>query len=350
MKPIPLVRVSSVLPSILSLQRVGAPVHRYLRQAKIPEQVLESTELSIPLHTVFNFYRISAHAEGLESLGLAFTSSYHISNLGVVGKILGQALTLYDALCQLCSISKKVSTGQTYWIVEQARQILFCERFDKLPSSCDAGVYGATHYAFALMLNYIRKFLGADWEPPDVYVATPPFRHFRQEFQLEATRIHFNHPHLAICVPRKLMALEPSAKRLPLLQFDNLDVWRESTPKQDFVGSLEQTLATLFLDGYPSIELTAEAVDLSVRTLQRNLSKQGLSYSRLVDRVRYQQAVSFMQNQDIPLIEVAYSLGYSDPANFSHAFKRWTGVAPRQYRQLNASHPHGGGDSHQPVS
>ncbi|MEB3288939.1 MAG: helix-turn-helix domain-containing protein [Leptolyngbya sp.] len=332
MKPISLIRISAVLPPILSLQRAGAPVHRYLRQANIPELVLEHPEVSVPLAAMVNFYHGAARAEGLESLGLAFTDSYHVFNLGLVGKILGQSITLYDALRQLCFISKKVTSGQTYWLIEQAHQVCFCERFDNPSTLFEGGLSGATHYAFALMLNYIRRFLGDDWQPTEVYIATPPFKQFRQEFRLETTRIHYNHSHIAICIPRHRLATSVApALPLPSLSSERIDTWEATAPKQDFVGTLEQTLTTLLLDSYPTIEVTADVVGISIRTLQRNLSQQGLTYSRLMDRVRYQKALSLMQDADIPLIEVAYALGFSDPANFSHAFKRWTGVSPRQF-------------------
>jgi AraC-like DNA-binding protein len=57
----------------------------------------------------------------------------------------------------------------------------------------------------------------------------------------------------------------------------------------------------------------------------------------LTDKVRYQQAVALMQDQDMPFIAIAYALDFSDPANFSHAFKRWTGETPRHFRKHHAS-------------
>lgn len=112
-----------------------------------------------------------------------------------------------------------------------------------------------------------------------------------------------------------------------------MQAWEQTAPKQDFAGTLEQLLSTLLLDGYPTINLAAEVVGVSTRTLQRTLSQQGLSYSRVMDKVRYEAATSLLQDTTMPLIEIAYSLGFKHPSNFSHSFRRWAGMSPLQFRK-----------------
>jgi len=87
-------------------------------------------------------------------------------------------------------------------------------------------------------------------------------------------------------------------------------------------------------DGYPSVDLAAAAAGMSRRTLQRRLTEHGLNYSRLVEQVRFETAVNLLKNPRIKLIEIGAELGYTDPANFTHAFKRWAGVSPRKFRDL----------------
>jgi hypothetical protein len=55
MKPIPLVRISAILPIILSLQKSGAPIYKYFRQTNSPDQGLDDYELPIPLATAIDF-------------------------------------------------------------------------------------------------------------------------------------------------------------------------------------------------------------------------------------------------------------------------------------------------------
>ena len=71
----------------------------------------------------------------------------------------------------------------------------------------------------------------------------------------------------------------------------------------------------------------------SIRTLQRRLAEDGLTYSQLISRLRYQQAIHWLVNSDLKIIEIAAELGYQDAAHFTRAFKRWTGVSPQTFRR-----------------
>jgi len=100
----------------------------------------------------------------------------------------------------------------------------------------------------------------------------------------------------------------------------------------DLTASLRRML-TQGTGGQLSIEDAAGSLGLAVRTLQRRLAGVGLSYSVVRDRVRLEEACRMIVSSDARLIDVAYQLGFSDPAHFSRAFQGWTGMAPRQFRQ-----------------
>ena len=71
---------------------------------------------------------------------------------------------------------------------------------------------------------------------------------------------------------------------------------------------------------------------MSVRSLQRRLAEEGLTFSQLVDEVRLEMAVPQLRDRGIRITDVAFGLGYSNPAHFTRAFRRWAGVAPSEYR------------------
>jgi AraC-like DNA-binding protein len=84
---------------------------------------------------------------------------------------------------------------------------------------------------------------------------------------------------------------------------------------------------------HPTRERIAKRLNMSARTLQRRLNDWGVTFEELIDEYRRDRALRLLARPDHTVLEIAYSLGYSDPAHFTRAFKRWTGGSPRSYRQ-----------------
>lgn len=85
----------------------------------------------------------------------------------------------------------------------------------------------------------------------------------------------------------------------------------------------------------PSQETMASWLHVSARTLKRRLQDEAVSYRELQEQELHQRARQMLGNPALAVSEVAYRLGYNDVANFSRAFKRWTGLTPSQYRSGN---------------
>src|SRR5262249_4051180 len=101
---------------------------------------------------------------------------------------------------------------------------------------------------------------------------------------------------------------------------------------------VQQIIATLLLrDGHPDLHSVATILGLGVRTLQRRLSEERLTYACVVARARFNLAQRLLDDPAYKIIEVALDLGYSDQAHFDRAFVRWTGLTPREFRQRRAT-------------
>jgi AraC-like DNA-binding protein len=85
----------------------------------------------------------------------------------------------------------------------------------------------------------------------------------------------------------------------------------------------------------PSIEQTAEHLELNVRTMQRRLKQEGLTFQQLTDTIRKDLAIDVLRKQKGKIEEVAHFLGYSEASVFRRAFKRWTGLTPSVFLQQN---------------
>ena len=72
---------------------------------------------------------------------------------------------------------------------------------------------------------------------------------------------------------------------------------------------------------------------MTARTLQRRLAEEDTSFARLGDEVRRAFAEKYLAEDRLPIAEVAYLTGFGDPSNFHRAFRRWTGLTPREFRE-----------------
>lgn len=87
----------------------------------------------------------------------------------------------------------------------------------------------------------------------------------------------------------------------------------------------------------PDIKSVAASLNVAPRSLRRHLENEGTSFRELLDEVRETLAEEMLRTGRIKLSEIALRLGYAEPASFTHAFKRWKGVSPAQYRQQQDS-------------
>ena len=107
----------------------------------------------------------------------------------------------------------------------------------------------------------------------------------------------------------------------------------DALEENDVVKVIRDAIMQRIAQGPPHIEEIAASFPLKARTLQRRLAEAGTTYRRIVDEVRFEAACRLLEDPGLPLAEIASALGYSDPANFTRAFTRWTGTTPRAYRQ-----------------
>ncbi|MEM6344991.1 MAG: helix-turn-helix transcriptional regulator [Bacteroidota bacterium] len=80
------------------------------------------------------------------------------------------------------------------------------------------------------------------------------------------------------------------------------------------------------------IEVVADDLSMSVRSLQMKLKEEGTSYQKLLNRIREQLAIAFLQEKKYSKSEIADLLGFSEISVFSRTFKKWTGQSPSEFQ------------------
>lgn len=127
-----------------------------------------------------------------------------------------------------------------------------------------------------------------------------------------------------------LVQADPSALRLARAQCEReLDAL-------GYEGALTARVRAASVDAsgaFRTIDDAASALGVSTRTLKRRLADDGTTFSAVVDEQRRERAVRLLRAPDASIAAVAAAVGYSDVANFTRAFRRWTGTTPASFRK-----------------
>jgi AraC-like DNA-binding protein len=101
-------------------------------------------------------------------------------------------------------------------------------------------------------------------------------------------------------------------------------------------GRVESLLMPILHKGDASMDTVADKLAVSRQTLFRKLKAEGTTFEKVLDELRHRLALQYLGARKVSVNETAYLVGFSDPAAFSRAFKRWTGSSPRAMRALRA--------------
>lgn len=148
--------------------------------------------------------------------------------------------------------------------------------------------------------------------------------------------VRFGQPVTRLVIPVGALAAplrRPDPTLLKLMEAQVDAAMAELPQAGDLAQQTRRVVAHLAPQGMPELEQVAHELRLSPRVFYRRLAEQGLNFRELREAALQQVAEMHLRDQRLTLAEVSALLGYAEQSAFSRAFKRWTGVAPLQWRQ-----------------
>jgi AraC-like DNA-binding protein len=164
----------------------------------------------------------------------------------------------------------------------------------------------------------------------------PPVNAHRWE-ALAGMPIRFGKRRSALYFPRSLMEkpLRTADQHLAATMRSLVGV--PANQRRSLTPALRAHLRSCLDDPRQSAGAAARVLGVSLRTLQRQLMDQGLSFRAILDELRREQAELLLFDPSLSVFEVAQRLGFVEQASFTRAFRRWTGVTPRRWREMRSS-------------
>ena len=331
MSGVPLVHASALAPSVSFLTEIGTPMESLLARVGLPAGALTEPDALIPMHQVCLLVETAARAEGLEHLGFLIGQRTPFSAMGSYGRLVAQCFSLQEALHTAVRIVSAYTSDGRLRLTVDGERIWLKHALDR---RLERGWREVEQFNVMIMIQLVRLTSHRAWRPREVRLRIPREVGLDRIEPLADARLSFGHAFTSIEIPRALLreplvGIDPSVLTPKQLE----QGLHRTAPAADFRGSVRQVVGTFLRDGYPSVQQVAGSIGTSVRTLQRRLTKSGVSYSRIVEEERLRLATELLTQSHLRFTDVALELGYADLAPFTHAFRRWTGLSPSEYRR-----------------
>lgn len=322
-------RASSLGPIANFLDHHGGSVARVLRRVDLPFAILEQPEIIVPLREQFRILETGAREIGDPCFGARLGRAVKAQELSAFGAWVCEAETLAAAIQRThAGINAMLQTSTDLTLSTRGAVVRWSIEFVEPESE---GRHHNEFLGLGYMTSLVRVYAGPSWRPHVMMTALPRGAPTCQLEEIVDTNISHGHAVPAIEFDASLLQKGPflnGSRRPPGSPQE------PSVPDQgDVVATVASVVALALHEGYPRVEWVASKLGLTRRSLQRRLSEQGATFNHVVEGSLKRRAEALLDQGAVPITEVALGLGYADPAHFTRAFRRWTGVSPSEYRQ-----------------
>lgn len=272
------------------------------------------------------------------TLGLELGSAININQFGMLGYAILSCANMRQALNLGLKYHVLIDPAFNFEVTEQG-DTAFIRLTSHIPVE---DIYNFISDVFlACFINLGRFLTGLDISPKAIHINRPEPKFSAQynQFFNNCCPILWDQPRTELLFDSQLMdtpttlADEATAK---MAEGQCADILARMGPREGIVVKVRRIL--LSNPGhFPSIETVASQLATSTRTLSRGLQEVSTSYQKILDEVRKEMAIEYLNTSNLPIEEIAALIGYNDPSNFRKAFKRWTGNPPSYYRATKKS-------------
>jgi AraC-like DNA-binding protein len=314
-----------------TLQANGHDAQRVFKSAGLNSECLGDGNARYSVSAMQQLWAAAADEANDLSFASEVGKSWGPTTFHALGYAWLASSTLFDALERFARYSRIITTGadidfKQTGAIGQLSLSNTCSDLDVHPAAWNASVTS--------LVKMCRMIMGENYSPLEIRCQFPraadssileAYVRCPVHYKSSATSFLFDDADLHRSLPAGNSELQRVNEELLLSTLSQLD-------KSCAVTQVIYVIKARLPSGGVNEKQIAEALNISVRTLQRKLSDEGSSFNALYLTVRKELAEQYLRNSNISLNETAYLLGFSNQANFTRAFKRWHGVPPSAYR------------------
>lgn len=322
-------RVGAMVAIPTMLREFGVDPDGVLRSVGLPADALGDPEDGLDFPAVGRLFQGCVAATGCRHFGHLLGARSGTASLGLVGSLMRNAPTVGQAIMDLCSNHQRYIRGAVTYLTVQGNVAVWGYAVSY------PGVTGLEHLsdgAVAVGFNMLRELArrGAD----DVLIAGTavadplPYRRFfgvMPRWDAEQHALMF--PAAMLTWP--VIDADPELRRVLDAKVAQYWAARQPTVAEQAMRHLRARVVL----GDATRENLARLLSLSTRSFNRRLQEEGTSFRELVDRARFHVAQQLLLGTRMSVTSVALALGYAETSAFDHAFQRWSGRRPSDWRK-----------------
>jgi AraC-like DNA-binding protein len=314
------------------LREAGVPLAPLLSGAGLTIKQIDDRSVRLPAQGQIRFLKLAAEALQDDLLGFHLAQDLELREIGLLYYVLASSDIMADALVRAERYSGIVNEGMSLRC-RLGKETALALSYVDIERRSDR------HQVEIWLMSLVRlcrQLTNRRLIPSRVRIihrrpTTPPeFRSFlgcEIEFGADTDEIVF--PGTVRLMP--VVSADPHLNEL-LIKYSEEALAHRPANRPALRSSVENAIAPLLPHGKAGAGEVARRLGMSHRTLARRLAAEGLTFSDIQAELKIDLAKRYLNDGDLAVSQIAWLLGYREVSAFTHAFKRWTGMTPRQFR------------------
>lgn len=316
----------------------GANRAALLARASLSEGDLANQDNRVPMESYVALMRAGIELSGDPALALHY-GEVNISEVSVVGLIGRAAETMRDALAQLNRYVRLIVEADNGGAPDRFQIVEDKGGHWLVDTRINANAFPElTESAFSQLICCTREFAREAKRPmiKAVHVTHKRPSHWQEYERVLGAPVVFESDRNALLIDPEWPDF-PVAREMPyvrrILQSHADSLLAELDATKTWRARVETALAPLLHTGDVSLDTIAIKLAVGRQTLYRRLRAESATFEAILDDMRRRMAEHYLGERGLSVNETGYLVGFSDPAAFSRAFRRWTGSSPSARRQ-----------------
>lgn len=329
------VRIGPVISIPIVLSELGVDPLEAFAKANINPRLFDSAENRLSLEAFGHLFETCVSLTGCSHFGLLVGEHFEMHNFAMLGTLMRNSPSVGIAIRHLLLNLNLFDRG--------AAPVLLSQDPGRLLLGYSVYRHGAPaadqihDVAIAVGYRILSEICGYDWRPLGVQFSHHSPSDIAPYRRIFKSGIRFNTEVSGLVLDESLFNAPIQGADLLQYQKANASIQQQALGALSFAEMVEAALPQMLLSGTATSASIARMFNIHERTLRRRLEDEGKNLQLLINKTRLELAKQLLHNTGLSISSIAGALHYNDPTAFSRAFRQWTSLSPKQWRDSTST-------------